>query len=326
MVWAGGFQRIVRGLVPFGLASGLAFGLALVALPALADFETDLKRVEAALKKNPSQASGFAVRSCLNRYKFAVKLYEDGHEERASRRLRTCFELLDIPEVTVKARVSAPTQEDLEARARQEIERALVAEPDVARGLALYRECAGCHLPEGWGLSNGSVPQIAGQHRTVIIKQLADIRAGNRDAVLMVPYAAPEALGGAQGIADVAGYIDTLEISIDTNKGGGDDLAHGEALYTKHCARCHGAQGEGNAETFVPRVHSQHYNYLVRQFDWIKTGRRRNANAEMVAQIQAFSERDVKAVLDWVSRLEPPPSLQAPEGWKNPDFTDRPFE
>ena len=43
---------------------------------------------------------------------------------------------------------------------------------------------------------------------------------------------------------------------------------------------------------------------------------------EMVAQIQGFDERETKALLDYVSRLEPPEALQAPAGWYNPDFGD----
>jgi cytochrome c553 len=192
--------------------------------------------------------------------------------------------------------------------------------PNVENGLEIYRSCAMCHKPEGWGLSNGSVPQLAGQHRKVVIKQLADIRAGNRDNLLMVPYSSLESMGGAQAVADVAGYIDTLEISIDTGKGSGKDLELGERLYAENCAKCHGPRGEGNDETFMPRIQSQHYQYLLRQFEWIRDGRRRNANPEMVAQIQAFEPQEVEAILDYVSRLEPPEELQAPPGWHNPDF------
>jgi hypothetical protein len=44
---------------------------------------------------------------------------------------------------------------------------------------------------------------------------------------------------------------------------------------------------------------------------------------EMVTQVQGFGERETHAVLDYVSRLEPPAAMQAPPGWKNPDFAHR---
>jgi cytochrome c553 len=301
----------------------LAAALALVGPPAVfADFQGDLARIDKALKSNRT-LPGHLLNSCLSRRKFALELYHRGHEARAARSLKHCYMLLNIPEVA--AAPSAPkrhitTPEELQAKAAREIEKALGLTPDIAKGLEIYRECAACHMPEGFGLQGGSVPQIAGQHRNVIIKQLADIRAGNRDNVLMVPYSSVESIGGAQAVADVAAYIDTLEISITTRKGSGDDLEMGERLYRENCARCHGATGEGNNAEFVPRIHSQSHPYLIRQFEWIRDGKRRNANLEMVKQIQGFGERESHAVLDYVSRLEPPAEMQAPPGWKNPDF------
>jgi len=204
--------------------------------------------------------------------------------------------------------------------AARELQAALALEPDTANGLAIYRSCAACHQPEGWGLADGSYPQLAGQHKTVILKQLADIRAGHRSNPEMHPFAVPEKIGGAQGVADVAAYIDTLEISVDNGKGAGDDLDQGAALYAVNCKRCHGPNGEGDAEGFVPRIQSQHYAYLLRQFRAIRDGQRDNANPDMIAHVRDISDAQARAVLDYVSRLEPPEELQAPAGWRNPDF------
>jgi len=208
--------------------------------------------------------------------------------------------------------------------AAREVEQALQLTPDTANGLRVYRICADCHQPEGWGEPDGSVPQLAGQHRNVIIKQLADIRAGNRDNPTMAPFASAQRIGGPQAVADVAAYIDTLEMGVGNGRGPGDDLEYGAQLYELNCVHCHGRQGEGSNERYIPRIQAQHYAYLVRQFEWIRDGKRRNADPEMVQQIQSFSERDVRAVLDYVSRLEPPDYLQAPPGWRNPDFPERP--
>lgn len=299
--------------VIFSLVPGVAF----------ADFAADVARIDAALKKNPSHVLGFALDSCLRRRAFAIDLYEHGHVARAERTLKVCFHLLKIPEIApVAERVTAPTQEELNAKARESIEEALSLTPDPVRGLEVYRECAACHNPEGWGLVHGGMPQIAGQHHSVVIKQLADIRIGNRDNAMMAPYAAVERIGGPQAIADVAGYIEGLEINVALQKGPGTNLELGERLYADTCASCHGPTGEGNAEIFAPRIQAQNYHYLQRQFQSIRDGTRRNANPEMVAQIQKLEEREIEAVLDYVSRLEPPLELQAPPDWKNPDFVE----
>jgi cytochrome c553 len=102
--------------------------------------------------------------------------------------------------------------------------------------------------------------------------------------------------------------------------GPGDDLAHGEQLYKENCVRCHGETGEGDNDKFYPRIHGQHYNYLMRQYQWIKEGKRRNANPDMVQQIQGFTDKDTSAVLDYVSRLRPPAEMVAEPGWENPDY------
>jgi cytochrome c553 len=242
-----------------------------------------------------------------------------GMEERARRALHYCFDSLHISREDV-IKVSGPTQEELQAKANQECEKALKLTPDLANGLAIYRECAACHKPEGWGSTTGSVPQIAGQHRKVVIKQLADFRAGNRDSVLMVPYATVESIGGTQSVADVAAYISTLEISANNGKGPGTDLELGGNLYRERCLECHGENGEESNDGLVPRIHAQHYQYLMRQFQWIRDGKRRNASKEMTALSQELSDREISAVLDYSSRLLPAEELRAPEDWKNPDF------
>ena len=62
--------------------------------------------------------------------------------------------------------------------------------------------CAGCHLLSGSGKNDGSFPQLAGQHSSVIIKQIDDIKNGLRDNPPMYPFAA--ALTDNQKIIDIA--------------------------------------------------------------------------------------------------------------------------
>ena len=201
-----------------------------------------------------------------------------------------------------------------------EQDEALHLTPNHENGIEVYEVCSACHQLNGWGLDDGTFPQIAGQHYNVIIKQLADIRALNRDNPTMYPFALPSEIGGSQSIADVAEYISNLPMNPNNGVGAGDDLEHGAQLYKDNCVRCHGENGEGDNDKFYPRIHGQHYNYLVRQYQWIKEGKRRNANPDMVQQIQTFTERDTLAVLDYVSRLKPPAEMVADPDWVNPDY------
>jgi cytochrome c553 len=172
-------------------------------------------------------------------------------------------------------------------------------------------------MPEGWGTPNGAYPQIAGQHRQVIIKQLADIRANNRDNPSMYPFAIPEEIGGTQAIADVAAYIEGLKMTHATGKGSGTDLERGRRLYDEQCSDCHGMKGEGVADRAYPLLQAQHYNYLLRQLQWIQNGKRRNANSDMAKLLQDMTKQDLEAMADYLSHLQPSQERLSTETWKD---------
>ncbi len=198
-------------------------------------------------------------------------------------------------------------------------------------GIAVYEVCSACHTTEGWGTKDGTFPQLAGQHDTVIIKQLADIRAGIRDNPTMYPFAlpkeiknaAPEVGGGPYAIAVVANYIANLPMNPDNGKApaGEADLKRGEKLFKENCVRCHGEHGEGSEMKFYPKIQGQHYLYMLRQFEWIRDGKRRNANPDMVKQIKNFTDQDMKDVIGYVASIPVPKEKLAPsKDWINPDF------
>lgn len=206
-----------------------------------------------------------------------------------------------------------------------ERDEALHLKPDLENGLDVYEVCAACHLTEGWGTEDGTFPQVAGQLKGVLIKQLADIREGNRDNPTMYPFALPASIGDAQALADVVAYIEKLPMNPANGKGQWDkttpEFAQGKKLYADNCVKCHGEQGEGNLEKFYPLIQGQHYKYMLRQFEWIRDGKRRNANPDMVKQIKEFSDKDMQMVINYVSRIPVPKEKLAPSvNWKNPDY------
>jgi len=204
--------------------------------------------------------------------------------------------------------------------AQAEYDEVMALTPDLENGRKVYLTCAVCHRPEGWGSIDGTYPEIAGQLRTVIIKQLADIRARNRDNPLMYPFSVPRILGGPQHIADVAAYVAQLPMNPNNGVGPGVDLVLGEQLYKENCVKCHGNNGQGDEVEHMPALAGQHYRYMMRQFDMIRMNRRKNADAKMVKQINGFSQRDQSAVLDYASRLRPGAEKLASPDWQNPDF------
>jgi len=75
------------------------------------------------------------------------------------------------------------------------------------------------------------------------------------------------------------------------------DLAKGEASFAGACAACHGA--DGNSGTPVnPILAQQHPQYLVKQLQEFKSGKR--ANAVMSGMAATLSDEDMKNVAYWL--------------------------
>ena len=179
---------------------------------------------------------------------------------------------------------------------------ALRATGDAARGEITFEVCQGCHRAKALGRPDGSYPRLAGQHASVLIKQMTDVRAGRRRNGKMLPFIDKHGVG-PQDIADIAAYLSRLPVPPTQGQGPGTHLADGEKLYKNACVDCHGAAGEGDATRFYPRVNGQHFKYTLREMIDIRDGVRRNANPTMVEAIKRYTNADLEAVADHMSRL-----------------------
>ncbi|MFI4939128.1 MAG: c-type cytochrome [Burkholderiales bacterium] len=179
---------------------------------------------------------------------------------------------------------------------------ALKRKGDAGRGEEAFTICRGCHRRGATGSVSGMYPRLAGQHVTVLIKQMTDIRSGKRQNPKMEPFIDSHAVT-TQEIADIAVYLQALPIPPNLGVGPGTALARGNELYLRDCATCHGDKGQGNAEKFFPLVAGQHFKYLLREEQAIRNENRGNANPDMVKVIKSYSDKDLEAVADYISRL-----------------------
>ncbi len=186
----------------------------------------------------------------------------------------------------------------------EEKARALKHKADPLKGKAAYKGCQGCHKPDASGRPDDDYPQLAGQHASVLIKQMVDVRAGRRDNPKMHPFVGDWVVS-AEDVADIAVYLNSLPTPTNNGKGDGKNLALGKKLYEKDCVGCHGDNGEGDEGKFYPMVTGQHYRYLLRESRQIRDGVRRNAYPKMVTVIKKYSDADLEAVSDYMSRLLP---------------------
>ena len=92
----------------------------------------------------------------------------------------------------------------------------------------------------------------------------------------------------------------------DAPKAAKPDLAKGEASFTAVCAACHGA--DGNSGTPVnPKLAQQHPEYLVKQLQEFKSGKR--ANPVMSGFAGQLSEDDMKNISWWVASKKAKPGF-----------------
>lgn len=202
------------------------------------------------------------------------------------------------------ASLAAPP--DTGSAERDERMQALGRHADATRGQAAYEVCQGCHLPNALGRTDGSYPRLAGQHASVLVKQMLDIRSGRRFNPKMRPFI-DEALVGTQDVVDIAAYLAALPSPPTNGRGAGTELAQGRRVYEAQCTSCHGADGSGDAARFYPRLNGQHYEYLLRELVYIRDGVRGNADPKMVETIRGFSFSELAALADYVSRLPTAP-------------------
>ncbi|MBS1214698.1 MAG: cytochrome [Proteobacteria bacterium] len=193
--------------------------------------------------------------------------------------------------------VLLPTDGDIKAT--------LALPGDIQRGKEAYAECQTCHRKDASGRPKFDMPRLSGQHASVLIKQLMDIRSGLRVNPEMQGYMLDSDLT-LQDFADMAAYLQSLPVVGYIAQGPPELVSRGQALYASHCAACHGEHGEGRAELFHPMLASQHYSYLLREIDLILTGQRGNSNPAMPPILGILSADDKRAVAAYLAQLPAP--------------------
>jgi cytochrome c553 len=84
------------------------------------------------------------------------------------------------------------------------------------------------------------------------------------------------------------------------------DLVKGEASFTAVCVSCHGAEGN-SAIAVNPKLAQQHPEYLVKQLQEFKAGKRKNAIMQAIAS--ALSDDDMKNISYWVASKKAKPGF-----------------
>ena len=180
-----------------------------------------------------------------------------------------------------------------------------VPKADAKKGEAIASGvCGACHTADG---SRGSPanPILQGQHPEYLAKQLAEFKSGVRKNAVMAGFAATLS---EDDMRNVAAFYSGKQ----AKPGFAKDktlVALGEKIYrggiaekkVPACAGCHAPNGAG-IPAQDPRLGGQHADYTEAQLNAFRGGVRGN-NAQMTAIAAKLSDREIKAVSDYIAGL-----------------------
>jgi cytochrome c553 len=200
-----------------------------------------------------------------------------------------------------------PSVKERTTTAISEFRQAVELEPNLVHGAELFATCAACHEKDGCGTDDGSVPAIAGQHVSVLVKQMVDFRNDRRWDASMQDIVARHRMAGPQDLLDVASYTEGLPRwpPLEGGTGDGKAMQRGAIMYFRYCESCHGPLGQGELRRMRPRLAGQHYEYMLRELEETAAGERPGMDAEHVRLIRGLSAEERRGVADYLSRLSP---------------------
>lgn len=186
---------------------------------------------------------------------------------------------------------------------------------DAEAGKAKAAVCAGCHGADGNSMVP-SFPKLAGQAAKYTVKQLKDMKAGDRSVPQMAAF-----LPGLsdQDMEDLGAYYESLPVK--TGKADPKLVELGEKLYRSGnaesgvtaCAGCHGAKGNGMAAAGFPSLAGQHAAYIEAQLKAFRaSGRgdeagpyRTNDGESMMMRATAarLTDSEIKALSSYINGL-----------------------
>ena len=202
--------------------------------------------------------------------------------------------------------VSQPSYAAIE-RVEELVQTALDLDGNATNGGATYRaQCAACHGPQAHGDAARGIPNLAGQRRAYIIKQLADFIERDRIASEMHKVVKRAEVREPQTWADVALYLNGLPPARSVQTGDGKYLSLGEASYAQWCSSCHEEDGRGDDEGLVPSLRNQHYDYLVKETRALAAGHRFNVEPELGRFLSSLETDEIQGLADYMSRMHGP--------------------
>ncbi|MDL2716664.1 MAG: c-type cytochrome [Acidobacteriota bacterium] len=192
----------------------------------------------------------------------------------------------------------------------------LVRGGDSKKGQTLHGDCSGCHGETG-DTDTPDVPNLAGQERFYIFKQLQDYKSKSRASSMMSESAAPLS---DRDMADLAAFYAAQKPSRGAGSGRRPDaaisalvaLGDGTRLIPA-CDACHGRRGEGNPGFYgMPGLRNQKEVDLSYQLTTFRSGERGNDVYRVMRDIsKKLTDDEIASLAAYYAGAEKKPATAA---------------
>lgn len=181
-----------------------------------------------------------------------------------------------------------------------------MAQGNADAGKELTAVCAACHAADGNSLAP-TFPKLAGQQEKYLLKQLTDIKSGNRKVTEMTGLL--DNLTD-QNLADIAAYF--ANNSVVVGQADAALVEAGKVIYrtgnpktgVPACTACHGPTGQGLGSAAFPALSGQHADYTKSQLKAFQTQERSNDPSKIMRDIAfKMNDREIEAVASYIQGL-----------------------
>ena len=178
---------------------------------------------------------------------------------------------------------------------------------DAAAGKPKTAVCAACHGATGVSIAP-NFPSLAGQGKGYLVKQISEIKNGERKVIEMTGMV--ENLSD-QDIADIAAFYASQAAPVGVAKESSVEIA--QKLYRggdvekgiPACTACHAPTGNGNSLAKFPALAGQHSDYIAKQLRDFREGDRTNDGDTRIMRdiAEKLSNKQIDALSSYISGL-----------------------